>query len=66
MSQRAERTFMAIKVLGAFFRPKFWKAVKANRQAVKAGRERPHDVMQLIADGFDMGSDAYNAIKRRK
>ena len=65
MSKKAERAAIALKVIGAFFRPKFWRAVRENRAAVKAGQPKPHKVIKLIADGFEMGKDAHDAVRRK-
>lgn len=60
---RADTAIVALRVVGAVFRPAFWRKVRANRQAAKAGKPKPYTVAELLGEAVGAGADVADTIR---
>jgi hypothetical protein len=49
---------IVLGVLTAIFRPSFWRKVRDNRRAVRAGLPKPTPPGELIVEALEMGGNA--------
>lgn len=47
-----------LKIASLLVRPAFWRKVRANRKAARAGQPKPYDPWDLVEEGLDLGEAA--------
>jgi hypothetical protein len=63
VSSPAQKAVKAFQVIGAVLKGGWIKKVRANRQAVRAGRPKPYPPGAILLEVFDQGLDVADQVK---